>query len=178
MPNLTPIPLSEEEHERLTSLKHKLEANSWREMLMKLCDIYEEYCQMKFDLPLAKDGITTENPAFKDYVNKLVDERLKEREGNPEEKKEGSLLDLLRPSKKGNPDGGEQEMDEEDVRRIIREELENWTIELPEHNHEPKEQLLKDKCEGCGTEFTYTKNTRPDECPNCKEEFDWKDEEE
>ena len=58
MPNLTPIPLSEEEHQRLTSLKHKLEANSWREMLMKLCDIYEEYCQMKFDLPLAKDGIT------------------------------------------------------------------------------------------------------------------------
>lgn len=94
MPNLTPIPLTEEEHERLTSLKHKLEASSWRDMLMKLCDIHEEYCQMKIDNPLAKEGIVVENPEFKDYVNKLVDERLKERE----QKKETKKGKFVRPS--------------------------------------------------------------------------------
>ena len=87
MPNLTPIPLSVEERDRLTSIKHRLESNSWREMLMKLCDIYEEYCQMKFDIPLAKEGIIAENPAFETYVNKVVDERLKERQNKEHEKK-------------------------------------------------------------------------------------------
>ena len=87
MPNLTPIPLSVEERDRLTSIKHRLESNSWREMLMKLCDICEEYCQMKFDIPLAKEGIIAENPAFKTYINKLVDERLKEWQNKEPDKK-------------------------------------------------------------------------------------------
>ena len=108
MPNLTPIPLSEEEHQKLTSLKHKLEATSWRDMFMKLCDIYEEYCQIK-------DGATTENPALKEYVKKLVDEKLKDTkpgvEAEPQGEKPGVLNSLLHPEdkkvkivKEGNPD--------------------------------------------------------------------------
>ena len=42
MPNLTPIALTEEEHARLTSIKHRLEAKSWRDMLMKLCDLCDQ----------------------------------------------------------------------------------------------------------------------------------------
>ena len=165
MPNLTPIPLTEEEHKKLTSLKHKLEASSWREMLMKLCDIYEEYCQMKFDIPLAKEGIVTDNPEVKNYVNKLVDERLKDREGkNPKEK---NLMErMLEPDK-----GGESEMDEEDVRRILKEELENWKIELPEHNHKPKEEY--ENCPECSTPLSKTK--KPKYCHECGEELDWED---
>ena len=70
MPNLTPIPLSVEEHQRLGSIKHRLEANSWREMLMKLCDIYEEHC--KTDQPLLP---TEEN--LRTIVEKIMDEKPK-----------------------------------------------------------------------------------------------------
>ena len=34
--------VNHQEHERLVAMKHRLEAGSWREMIMKLCDIYEE----------------------------------------------------------------------------------------------------------------------------------------
>jgi len=91
MPNLTPIPLSVEEHERLTSVKHRLEANSWREMMMKLCDIYEDLC--KTDQPLLP---TEEN--LRTIVEKIMDEKLKT--AKPEEKKKTIFDLLLSPSNK------------------------------------------------------------------------------
>ena len=169
MPNLTPIALSEEEHERLTSLKHKLEANSWREMLMKLGDIYDEYAQMKMDIPLAKEGIVTENPEVKNYVNKLVDERLKETHG--EKPKEGeSLTNLLSKVEKE----GKEEMEEEDLRRIIREEIDKTAFEMPEHNHTSKEEF--ENCPECNAKLSKTK--KPTYCHGCGEELDWEGEEE
>ena len=135
---------------------------------MKLCDIYQEYCQMKFDIPLAKEGIVAENPEFKDYVSKLVDERLKEKAtGNPKE--EGLLSKMLKPQ---NPKEG-KEVDEEDVRRIMREELENWRIELPEHDHKQKEE--SEPCPECGTKLSKTE--KPKYCTGCGEELDWEEEE-
>jgi len=69
MPNLTPIPLTVEEHQRLTKVKHGLEANSWREMLMKLCDIYEEQ-------PQTEQPPTEEN--LRPLLEKIVNEKLQE----------------------------------------------------------------------------------------------------
>jgi hypothetical protein len=69
MPNLTPIALSEEEHRRLTSIKHKLEASSWREMLTKLCDIYDGLCQT--DQPI----LATEE-TIRPIVEKIIEEKL------------------------------------------------------------------------------------------------------
>ncbi|MDH5375919.1 MAG: autoantigen p27 domain-containing protein [Candidatus Bathyarchaeota archaeon] len=160
MPTLTPIPLSLEEHQRLGSIKHKLEANSWREMLMKLCDIYEDYCQTKTNTPPATEEIMTENPEIKSNESDPVDE---------EPKKEDLFFKLLKPLGKE----GKKEVNEEDVRRIIREEFENWRIELPEHehSHEPKKEI--EPCPNCRTPLNKTK--KPEYCPNCDEELDWED---
>jgi len=68
MPNLTPIALTEEERQKLTSIKHRLEANSWREMIMKLCDLYDEFCQ-------AKQPITPTEQQQKTMVEKILDKR-------------------------------------------------------------------------------------------------------
>jgi len=84
MPNLTPIPLSVEEHEKLTAIKHRLEANSWREMMMKLCDIYEDLC--KTDQP----KLPTEQN-IRPIVEKILEEKLQTTK--PEKKK--TLLDRL-----------------------------------------------------------------------------------
>jgi len=79
MPNLTPISLTEEEHQRLTSIKHKLEAGSWREMLKKLCDIYEGLCQTDQPVLPTEENIRT-------LVEKILEE--KQETTNPEEEEE------------------------------------------------------------------------------------------
>jgi len=89
MPNLTPIPLSQEEHERLIAIKHKLGVGSWREMLCKLCDIYEELCKGEHA------PIPTEE-TLKPIVEKIVDEKLKNKQTEPQEQKRGGLGEYLK----------------------------------------------------------------------------------
>ena len=92
MPNLTPIPLTVEEHERLTKVKHRLEANSWREMLMKLCDLYEE--QPQTEQPPTEEDI-------RPLVEKIVNEKLEEASlSKPKEEKELDLDSLVQSLRK------------------------------------------------------------------------------
>lgn len=163
MPNLTPIPLTEEEHQKVTSLKHKVEASSWRDMLMKLCTIYEEYCQLKSDVPLAKDGITTESPALKQYVEEIVDQRLEERQAEEKQIPNSEKKIVI---KKGNP-GEVIDVDEETVRRIFKEEIANYKMQLPKcvtnHLEEHEKQKNTAKCLECGEQIPKDS----EECPEC-----------
>jgi hypothetical protein len=145
MPNLTPIPLTIEEHERLIAMKHRLEAGSWREMIMKLCDICEEL--YKTGQPFKTDQPTSQET----------------KPARPEPKK-GSLPSLF--SQLGKE--GEKIMNEENIRRIIREELQDhkFEVELPKQEEKPKEKL--EPCPDCGTPTKMTWK----HCPNCGEEFD------
>jgi len=86
-------PLSVEERQRLGSVKHRLEANSWREMLMKLCDIYDEHCQMKPNIPPEKEGMATENPESRSDVRKLADEGSNE---ETQQEEEGALTKFFK----------------------------------------------------------------------------------
>lgn len=73
MPNLTPIALTEEEHQKLTSIKHRLEANSWREMIMKLCDLYDEFYQ-------AEQPVASTEQQLKTMVENIIEEKLKQKQ--------------------------------------------------------------------------------------------------
>jgi hypothetical protein len=153
MPTLTPIPLTIEEHERLVAMKHRLEANSWREMMMKLCDICE-------DLYKTNQPIKTDQPIKPD--------------AKPEPQQKSLFSRLLEPTKKE----GEKQMDEQDLRRIIREELQDHKFEMIQQEPKPQEQLIKDECEDCGQKLEYAKGKEPKYCVNCGVEFDWSKEEE
>lgn len=89
MVSLTPIQLSQEEHDRITALKHQLKAKSWKDMLMKLCDI----CEGKQELPTPFQ--TTEK-----YIENLIEEKLEQKPENrkeeEEQKPEGTLSNLLK----------------------------------------------------------------------------------
>ena len=79
MPNLTPIALTEEEHQRLTSIKHRLEAKSWREMLMKLCDL----CDQMYE---AEQPVTPTQQDLEATVEKIIEDKLKQaKEEQPED---------------------------------------------------------------------------------------------
>ena len=79
MPNLTPIALTEEEHQRLTKIKHRLEAGSWREMLMKLCDL----CDQAYGV---EQPATPTQQDLESTVEKIIEEKLKQaKEEQPED---------------------------------------------------------------------------------------------
>ena len=102
MPNLTPIALTEEEHQRLTSVKHRLEAKSWREMLMKLCDLCDE----------TYEGSNPATPTPQEINLEPIEQRL------------NGIDKELSNHKHPFPDGLNGE-----IRRIVKEEL-SW-YDLP-----------------------------------------------